>query len=269
MNFTEVRPDVHTAILDPEQVTVTVIVGETACLLADTGATPAQGAAIRQAVAELTDVPLRAVAVTHGHWDHAFGLSAFADLDTIGSEHLPDDLGCRENAAWAVRQGLDLDALARPAATVAMIAIRDLGGLAVEIAHFGPAHTRSDLIMAVPERSVVLVGDLVESGPPQFDETSSLIEWVKTLDALHALLSPTTTVIPGHGHPLTPEDVAHFRSGLAALWDQSEWSFQQGVPVDKVYDQEGVEWPWDRTTATAGISLAYRELAAQGRGHRE
>ena len=269
MNFTEVRPGIHTAILDPEQVTVTVIVGETCCLLVDTGSTPAQGAAIRRAVAELTDVPLRTVAATHGHWDHSFGLTAFADLDSIGSEHLPEDLRCRENTEWAVRQGFDLDTLALPTTSVSMIGVRDLGGLTVEIASFGPAHTRSDLILAVPDRSVVLVGDLVESGPPQFDETSSLVGWVKALDALHSVLKPTTIVIPGHGHPLTVADVAHFRSGLAALWDQSKWAFQQGVPVDKTYDQEGVEWPWDRTTACAGISLAYRELSAQGRGHRE
>jgi len=267
MNFTEVRPGIHTAILDPEQVTVTVIIGETCCLLVDTGSTPAQGAAIRRAVAELTDVPLRTVAVTHGHWDHAFGLSAFADLDTVGSEHLPKDLRCRENAEWAVRQGLDLDALARPTTSVSMIGVCDLGGLTVEIANFGPAHTHSDLILAVPDRSVVLAGDLVESGPPQFDETSSLVGWVKALDALHSLLKPTTIIIPGHGHLLTPEDVAHFRSGLAALWDQSEWAFQQGISVDKAYGQKGVEWPWDRTTATAGISLAYRELSAQPGAH--
>ncbi|MCL2736179.1 MAG: MBL fold metallo-hydrolase [Propionibacteriaceae bacterium] len=265
MEFRQLRPHVFVASLDEGDVTVTVLVGQDRCLLADTGSSPALGAQIREAVSALTDKPLETVVVTHGHWDHAFGLAAFQDLDTIGHENLIGDLRCEENLAWAKGHGVDMAALARPATAMSLIAIRDLGRTSVEIAHFGPGHTRSDLIIASPQLSTIIVGDLVETGPPQFDETSSLSGWVKSLDALHVLLKEDTIVIPGHGPALDFYDVAHFRAGLAAIWDQSEWAYAQGIPVDAVFGSNDLEWPWDQHTAVTGIALAYQELAARPR----
>jgi len=263
MDFTQVRPGVLTTVLDAEQATATIIAGNSRCLLVDTGATPATGAELRQAAAR-TGVPLETVIVTHGHWDHAFGLAAFADLDTVGHENLVADLRCTENLHWAAAHGIDLDDVPLPAHLLASIGVRNLGGLTVEIAHLGPAHTRSDLVVAVPERQVILVGDLVETGPPQFDETSDLDGWVRSLDALYNLVRDDAIVIPGHGDPIDRATVAHFRAGLAAIWDQAEWTFNQGVEQSEAYDYDNLEWPWDRGTVEQGIGLAYRELAARG-----
>ena len=261
MEFVSIRPGVFTAVLDEEDVTVTLIVGESHCLLVDTGSTPIQGCHIKHAISDITDKPLETVVLTHGHWDHAFGLSAFAGLDTIGGEFLPQDIRCAENLHWAATHGIDVDELALPTTLLSLIGVRNLGGLTVEIADFTPAHTRSDLVVAVPERSVFIVGDLVESGPPQFDETSCLDGWVKSLDALYSLLREDTVVVLGHGSPVGPGEVAHFRVGLAAIWDQAEWCFRQDVPEDQVVDYDNLEWPWDRATALKGIHLAYAELA--------
>lgn len=261
MEFTQVRPGVLTAVLDQEQATVTVVIGDTGCLLVDTGSTPEQGTQIRHAIAEATNRPLETVVLTHGHWDHSFGLAAFADLDTVGHENLPLDLRCAENTKWAADNGIDLDDLAVPATLLSLIGIRNLGGLNVELASFTPAHSRSDMIVAVPERSVLIVGDLVETGPPQFDETSCLDGWVRSLDALYSLLKQDTLLIIGHGSPVGFGEVAHFRTGLAAIWDQAEWAFHQEVPRDEVYDYDNLEWPWGRATVEKGIALAYHELS--------
>ena len=266
MEFTAIRPGVETMILAEEAATVSVIIGASACLLVDTGSSHDRGCQIRQAIAEVTDRLLTTVVLTHGHWDHAFGLGAFADLDTIGAENLMEDLLCLENQQWAGRAGLSLNEMILPATPLSLIAVRDLGGVTVEIAHFGPAHTRSDLIVAVPETSVVLVGDLVESGPPQFDETSSLLGWVRTLDNLKALLKDDTVIIPGHGTPLGAEQLKHFHTGLAMIWIQSEQGYHQGLNEDQVYDQTAQEWPWDRDDIKHGIQAAYRELTNPPQG---
>lgn len=262
MEFVQSRPGILTARLEDEDATATLVVGGAGCLLVDTGSTPAQGARIRRAVARVTDRPLETVVLTHGHWDHSFGLAAFADLDTIGHENVPQDLRCQENLAWASSHGIDMDAVAAPTTLLSLIGVRNLGGLTAEIASFTPAHTRSDLVIAVPEKSTFIVGDLVEAGPPHFDETSCLGGWVKFLDALHSLLKEDTLVILGHGQPVGPGEVAHFRTGLAAIWDQAEWCFRQGVPADQAYEHDDLEWPWDRATVETGISLAYAELAS-------
>ncbi|MDR1265506.1 MAG: MBL fold metallo-hydrolase [Propionibacteriaceae bacterium] len=145
---------------------------------------------------------------------------------------------------------------------LASIGLRDLGGVTVEIAHFGPAHTDGDLIVAVPEARVVFAGDLVETlGPPQFDQTSDLLGWAKSLDALRGLLRPDTVVVPGHGRLAQAWDVDHQRQGLTAIWDQAEWAYRQGVELDQVYAFDQLEWPWDEATARQGIAAAYRALA--------
>jgi len=263
MEFTQVRPGIFTAILDEEDATVSLVVGESRSLLVDTGSTPMQGVRIRHAITDVTDRALETVVLTHGHWDHAFGLNAFADLDTIGGEMLPQDIRCRENLHWAATHGIDVDEVGLPATLLSLIAVRNLGGLTVEIADFTPAHTRSDLVVAIPERSVLIVGDLVEAGPPHFDETSCLDGWVKSLDALYSLLKMDTVVILGHGGAVGPGEVAHFRTGLAAIWDQAEWCFRQDVPLEQAYDYDELEWPWDRATVETGISLAYAELVGR------
>ncbi|MCL2784757.1 MAG: hypothetical protein FWD55_04830, partial [Propionibacteriaceae bacterium] len=148
-----------------------------------------------------------------------------------------------------------------PETLIGVIAVRDLGNLSVEIAHFGHAHTSSDLIIAVPDRNVVIVGDLVEAGPPQFDETTSIHGWVAALDCLHSILKPDMTVICGHGTPLTADHVTKFRAGLAAIWDQSEWAFNQGMSHAGAVKE--FEWPWDTDTARKGVARAYEELKAR------
>jgi glyoxylase-like metal-dependent hydrolase (beta-lactamase superfamily II) len=239
VEFTGIRGQVWRAVVQPESVTVGLVAGDTAALLVDTGTSPAQGAELRAAAARVTDRPLRHVVVTHHHWDHADGLPAFNDSETIAHES----------------SGLPVTT------ALSSIAVRDLGGLTVEIAHFGPAHTQGDLIVAVPAAGVIFAGDLVEtSGPPQFDETSDLDGWVKSLDSLYALLKPTTLVVPGHGDVADAWDVGHQRAGLAAIWGQAEWAFYQGIAERDVYTHDNLQWPWDETTATTAIALAYQEL---------
>ncbi|MDR2974465.1 MAG: MBL fold metallo-hydrolase [Propionibacteriaceae bacterium] len=263
MDFTAVRPNVYCAPGDPTTATISLIVGQEGCLIVDTGGSLAQGQAIREAVARATDRPLSTVVVTHGHWDHSFGLGAYDDLDTVGHQNLSEDMTCAENRAYADTHGIDLADMPLPHQGLDLIGVRDLGATTVEIASFGPAHTRSDLIVAVPDRRVLIVGDLVDTDAPQFDETSSLKGWVLTLDSLYAMLREDTLIIAGHTGPIGPGTVAHFRTGLAAIWDQAEWAYRRDVPVDQVYDYDELQWPWDRGTVEQGIVIAYRELAAK------
>jgi glyoxylase-like metal-dependent hydrolase (beta-lactamase superfamily II) len=188
-------------------------------------------------------------------------LSAFDDLTFLAQENIAMDLYCAENTHRAAQDGFDLSGIPEPTTTIANIGFVDLGDFPVELAHFGQAQSRSDLIVGLPGRDILIVGDLVDSAPPQFDETSSLKGWVTALDSLYSLLKPDTVVIPGHGDLLGPPEVAHFRSGLAAIWDQSEWAYNQGIPLEKVYDHDNLQWPWDRPTAENAIRVGYRDLS--------
>jgi glyoxylase-like metal-dependent hydrolase (beta-lactamase superfamily II) len=213
----ELRSDLYVAVAEPESVNLGLIVGSRGALLVDTGTTPAQGRALRASLAAVTDVPLTAVVVTHWHYDHAFGLAAFADVSRIAHESVRFRLSSAEAAAEARRLGLDPQELGQPSVEIAVATALDLGDRRVEIAHLGRGHTDGDLLVVVPDADVVFAGDLLESaGPPSFGPDSVPDEWPATLDGLIGLMTATTLAVPGHGEPVGREFVFEQRGRIAA-----------------------------------------------------
>lgn len=248
-----VRDGVYVTTLEPASVNCGLVVGTDAALLVDAGSSLAQGELLRQSISVVTDVPLRHVVVTHEHWDHAYGLAAFADIETIGHESLIRSL-TSDGTQRAV-----------PSTTILIMAARDLGGVHVEIAHFGAGHTQGDLAVLVPGPRVLFTGDLVEVGaPPQVDETTSMKNWSVAMEALLTLCRDDTVVVPGHGEPTEPHYIAWQRAGLAAVYGQCEWLVTQGVAETDAYAHPELQWPWDEEWVRAAIHQAYSELAPAG-----
>jgi hypothetical protein len=83
------------------------------------------------------------------------------------------------------------------------------------------------------------------------------------------MVRDNTIIIPGHGGVLAPADLARFRAGIATIWDQADWAYNQGIALTDVYDHESLEWPWDRECVTTGLGLAYAEMAVREQSARE
>jgi len=259
-----VRDGVYVTTLEPAAVNVGLVVGTSGALVVDSGSSQAQGQALRDSLTTVTDVPLRCVVVTHHHWDHAYGLGAFAGVETIGHETLAAALSS-DVARGAAAQGLAPEDVVAPTTSISILAARDLGGIHVEIGHFGEGHTQGDLAILVPEARVLFAGDLVENGaPPQVDETTSLKNWPQVMEALLTLCKPDTIVVPGHGELVVPDFIAWQRAGLAAVYGQCEWLVTQGVAESDAYVHPELQWPWDEDWVRASIHHAYSELAASG-----
>jgi glyoxylase-like metal-dependent hydrolase (beta-lactamase superfamily II) len=213
----ELRSGVYLAVAEPESVNLGLIVGSQGTLLVDTGSSPGQGHTIRAALAGVTDLPLTAVVVTNWHYDHAFGLAAFADVPRIAHESVQVRLSSAEAAADARRLGLDPRELGQPNVEIAVATALDLGDRRVEIAHLGRGHTEGDLVVVVPDAEVLFAGDLLESaGPPSFGPDSVPDEWPATLDAVIGLMTATTLAVPGHGESVGREFVFEQRGRIAA-----------------------------------------------------
>jgi glyoxylase-like metal-dependent hydrolase (beta-lactamase superfamily II) len=212
----ELAPGVYRAVAEPETVNLGLIVGRTGALLVDTGSSAAQGASLRASLSSVTDLPLAAVVVTHWHYDHSFGLAAFADVMTIGHESVRGRLGSLEAAGEAARLGLT-DSPVPPSREIVVATAVDLGERRVEIAHLGRGHTDGDLVVVVPDVDVLFAGDLIESaGPPAVGPDSVLAEWAGTLDGLIGLMTADTIAVPGHGDPVRREFVFTQRGRIAA-----------------------------------------------------
>lgn len=252
----EVCAGAYVAVAEPATVNLGLIIGAERALLVDTGSTPAQGRRLRAATSAVTDLPLAAVVATHWHYDHAFGLAAFPDLDTIGHETLAARLRSVQARDQARDLGFEPEEVLAPRRAIAVATALDLGGRRVEIAHLGRGHTDGDLVVVVPDADLILVGDLIESaGPPEFGEDSYPEEWAATLDGVLGLMTAHTRAVPGHGELVDRQFVFTQRGQIAAVAGELARLAESGLAVERIL-AEG-QWPFPVERLAAGVVAAY------------
>ena len=201
---------VHRCRLPFLDVTVGLVYGQTGVLLIDTGTTLAEANAVKADVAEIAGCAVSHIVLTHNHFDHILGSSAFPGAAVYCAPEVVATIANRTDhlRVDAVRHGADPDAVASAISALRLPehpvwqAEVDLGGTTVAVAHPGGGHTRHDLIAVVADRNpaVVFCGDLVEqSGDPVVDEDSDLAAWPATLGRVLDAGGPDATFVPGHG----------------------------------------------------------------------
>ena len=72
----------------------------------------------------------------------------------------------------------------------------EIGGHRVQLLHPGPAHTRGDLIVVLPDLAIVAVGDLLEAAVPWFGDAYPA-GWLRALDTIASLRAEV--IVPSHG----------------------------------------------------------------------
>jgi glyoxylase-like metal-dependent hydrolase (beta-lactamase superfamily II) len=252
----EVAAGIYLAVAEPATVNLALIVGDERAVLVDAGSTPEQGRRLRAAAAEVTNRVLVGVVVTHWHYDHSFGLAAFADLETIGHESVAGRLRSGPARRQATELGFDPAELGAPGRSIAVAAALDLGGRRVEIAHLGRGHTAGDLVVVVPEADVIFAGDLIESaGAPWFGEDSFPEEWAATLDGVLGLMTARSRAVPGHGDLVDREFVFDQRGRIAAVAGELARLAELGIPPERVL-AEG-RWPFPAENVADGVLAAY------------
>ena len=243
---------------EPENVNIGLVAGTEHVLLVDTGSTPEQGRAIAESAHALLGRPVDRVVVTHAHYDHLNGLAGIDGVESHGHESLGE-------------------ALTHP---LALVRALDLGDLRVEMVHFGPAHTRGDVMVSVPARGVWFTGDLVETaGDVQVDETSSIETWPTALDGILGGANDQTVFVPGHGPVATRAEVFEQRANISMLYGSGESLVNRGVRLEQALEALDTpllpdghrhpgasewEWPFGIATIRAALPRVYAELAAHG-----
>ncbi len=234
--------------------TVGLVLGAERALVVDTRGDIRQGTELAAAVRAVSALPL-AVAITHAHFDHSFGASAFAPAPVHALPRCRAVLAATaaaQRTRWTAHyrdrgDHATADALAAtepPLPDADAPALLDLGGRRAELVHLGRGHTDHDLVVAVPDAGVVFAGDLVEQGAPPDLEDAVIPEWPATLDALLALRP--RTVVPGHGDPVDATFVAGQRAELAevaALHAAVARGELTASEADRRSPYRGVPWP--------------------------
>jgi glyoxylase-like metal-dependent hydrolase (beta-lactamase superfamily II) len=239
VSFTQMSPHcwAYTAEGDPNS---GVIIGEKACMVIDTMATPAMAQDLIARIRKITDKPIKYVMLTHYHAVRVLGASAyFAEgateiiaskptLEMIIERGAQDMKSEMERFPRLFRNAESVPGLTWPTLVVDGKITLDLGGVKAQIWHPGAGHTRGDTIVWVEEERVLFSGDLVEFEAGVYTGDAQLAEWPRTLEALRAL--KPEALVPGRGEAMQGSANCERALDYTANWVNSLFdSAKEGV----------------------------------------
>lgn len=224
----------------------TVIIGERAVLVVDSGYLPSSAAEDIAQIRRWTDRPVRYVLNTHWHPDHQRGNSVYVDAfpdvtivahpetvrlmasyDAANRERYPKRLqAMKETLAQKpdaelqktvegrtrVLAELERSRLQLPTLTFDSELHLDLGNRVVEIHHTGTGDTRGDAWAWLPKEQVLVTGDVLAAPVPYF-----FAGYPEGLThTLHRLLElDAKAIVPGHGDVM--RDQTYMRAVLEMI----------------------------------------------------
>jgi glyoxylase-like metal-dependent hydrolase (beta-lactamase superfamily II) len=255
-------------------------------------------------VKKITSQPIRWVINTHHHGDHAGGDPVFAKIAPIISHRNARDRilsgyqNAAKNAAAAVaraREDLDAARAAKDSARIAqaqdqlgrtqmnarMVALTDanrslptltyeteltlsLSSEEVHLYHFGRAHTDGDTLVFFKTSNVIHWGDTFSNRwIPAMDASGNSFDWITWLDEGIAV-SPTATMVPGHGAIGTQADVLKLRAFFSKLQSDVRQEIAVGrtreQAMDDLKDAEYVNYPGGAARLRTNIGIIYDQL---------
>jgi cyclase len=255
-------------------------------------------------VKKITNQPIRWVVNTHHHGDHAGGDPVFAKIATLISqknarEHIVAGYeSAAKNAPGAVTRAEQALAAAQATRDAAKIAdATDQLGRArmnlqmaqtsnpqksapsivydaemafffnteeIHLYHTGRAHTDGDTLVYFKTSNVIHWGDTFSNRwVPALDGTGGTLDWVQWLDKGVAI-SPTATMVPGHGQIGAAADVMKLRQYFTSLQSAVRSEIAAGKTKDQAMDdvklQEYANYPGGAPRIRTTVGSVYDEL---------
>lgn len=184
------------------------LAGRRGVISIDACSTQRRTRAYLDAIAAVSDQPVRTLVNTHHHGDHTFGNCLFGSATIVAHERCRDEvLALGAPANWGVWTEVDWGELevSAPFLTYDTGITLWADELRCEARYVGtPAHTTNDSIVFIPERSVLFVGDLLFNGGTPFLLWGSVGGAIKVLEQVVRPLG-AQTIVPGHGPVCGPE----------------------------------------------------------------
>lgn len=139
-----------------------------------------------------------------------------------------------------------------------------VGDRVVRLVEVGPAHTRGDVVVHLPDDGVVLTGDILFNGVHPLVWTGPVRHWIAACDRLLGL-DGVSTFVPGHGPLATRRDVVEMRDYLDLLVAEVVPRHAAGMsPLEAARDVDmGPYAGWtDPERLAANVTTVYAELGA-------
>ncbi|MYH69928.1 MAG: quinoprotein relay system zinc metallohydrolase 2 [Gammaproteobacteria bacterium] len=246
------------------------IIGDECIAVIDTGGSVATGLALKNAIKNISSLPVCYVINTHIHFDHVLGNFAFKEFapEFVGHENLVQEM--EHNRSFFLSEfAADLgdnpseDTIIGPDITVADKLDLDLGNRLITLSAHPPSHSFTDLSIYDHETGTLWLSDLLFIDRiPVFD--ASLRGWLKTMETLKA--QQANHVIPGHGTITLPwPDAANAQDNyLNMLLRETRKEIGKGTFMEEVIEivgkTEKTEWLLHEQNHGRNVSRAFLEL---------
>jgi glyoxylase-like metal-dependent hydrolase (beta-lactamase superfamily II) len=188
------------------------VVGASGVTVIDTGISYRHGRRMLDAIASVTDRPVKLIILTHALQEFIFGAGAFAQraIPVLAHEQTAQLMQarcgqCLENLRPVLGDELQGTRLVLPGTRVSAGTVVESGGRRLELLHFGWASTPGDLAVLDTATGTVFTGGLVSVGRIPEIRDCDFEGWLGALGQLAAV--PVKHVVPGHGPVSGPEAI--------------------------------------------------------------
>ncbi|HTZ85298.1 MAG TPA: MBL fold metallo-hydrolase [Solirubrobacteraceae bacterium] len=184
---------------------------------------------------------------THANGDHCYGNQLVGEALIVASKHTAEEMSELPPAAMAelVRAAPQMGELGEfflrcfgafdfegieltlPKQTFSGELSLRVGERELRLIELGPAHTRGDTIVHVPDSDVLFTGDILFAGAHPIAWAGPVSNWIAACDRILALAPEV--IVPGHGPICTIEQVRELRSYFEYLYEQARALHAEGM----------------------------------------
>lgn len=231
--------------------------------LIDTCGTERRTRTLIDRIRRVGDEPTAIVVNTHHHGDHTYGNCLFPGAHVVAQQMCREDMvatGLAMQATFPMVEWGDIEV--RPPTITFEHGLRLWqDDLELQLFHVGPAHTRSDTVVWVPERRVLFAGDVIMGGVTPFPGMGTIRGTLRALDMIRSL--DPVVIVPGHGRISGPEVIAEQVEYLDWVLDLARQGRAAGADPLEVARHTDLgrfaEWPSSERLA-ANLRRGYAEL---------
>jgi cyclase len=220
-----------------------IITGRRSTTVIDALFTPSMTRSLLDEVRRLTPMPITRLLNTHHHVDHTLGNALFPPETEIIA-HV-NARAAMENDGLAPVLDLLRSMFPHFTPEITDVSVRlpdtTFDGSALEfrvdqrrvqLLHFGPAHTRGDVLVHLPEERVLFMGDT-----GFFFVTPLVVEghvgnWIRTARRVLDELDPKV-ILPGHGPVGTPANLSQMIGYLELVREDARRAFEAGASEEE------------------------------------
>lgn len=120
----------------------------------------------------------------------------------------------------------------------------DLGDLTLDLRFVGEAHTDHDILVHVPEERLLLTGDLICSPRSPCFRVHAMADVPRLVEQLEGVLRRDPAlerIVPGHGEPLTRDDLITFCRALTERYGRVAVDRSAARALRRAIEEEGLE----------------------------